>query len=107
MHGLANQEVLKWLEEFKAQNHIGDSVSHAELELACWKTLKAGKVIPGFGHAVLRQTDPRYICLRNFGLKHLPNDPLMRLVAGLYEVAPKVLNLSYFFCHSNLFSLVV
>jgi len=91
LHGLANQEVLKWLEEFKAQNHIGDTVSHAELELACWKTLRAGKVIPGFGHAVLRQTDPRYICLRNFGLKHLPNDPMMRLVAGLYEVAPKVL----------------
>jgi len=91
LHGLANQEVLRWLTEFKEQNKIGDEVSLEQVEADCWKTLKAGKVIPGFGHAVLRQTDPRYICLRNFGLKHLPNDPLMKLVAALYEVAPKVL----------------
>jgi citrate synthase len=25
-------------------------------------TMAAGRVIPGYGHAVLRQTDPRYIC---------------------------------------------
>ena len=27
-----------------------------------WDTLKSGKVVPGFGHAVLRKTDPRYMC---------------------------------------------
>jgi citrate synthase len=91
LHGLANQEVLRWLKEFKAQYNIGDSVDPAQLEEACWATLKAGKVIPGFGHAVLRKTDPRYVCLRNFSLQHLPEDPLFKLVAALYEVAPKVL----------------
>jgi citrate synthase len=91
LHGLANQEVLLWLKEFKQQYQIGDSVDLTDVEKACWATLKSGKVIPGFGHAVLRRTDPRYICLRNFGLKHLPNDPLMKLVAALFDVAPKVL----------------
>ena len=91
LHGLANQEVLRWLKEFKAQYNIGDSVDPAQLEEACWATLKAGKVIPGFGHAVLRKTDPRYVCLRNFALKHMPEDPLFKLVAALYDVAPGVL----------------
>ena len=27
-----------------------------------WDTLNSGRVIPGFGHAVLRKTDPRYTC---------------------------------------------
>jgi hypothetical protein len=65
-------------------------VSAADVEEACWATLKSGKVIPGFGHAVLRQTDPRYMCLREFGLKHLPDDPMMKLVGTLFEVGPKV-----------------
>lgn len=56
-----------------------------------WATLKSGQVIPGFGHAVLRKTDPRYISQREFALKHLPNDPLFKLISQLYEVVPKVL----------------
>jgi hypothetical protein len=40
-----------------------------------WETLKAGKVIPGYGHAVLRKTDPRYTCQREFALKHLVSSP--------------------------------
>ena len=49
------------------------------------------QVVPGFGHAVLRKTDPRYMCQREFAQKHLPDDPLFKLVSQLYEVAPKVL----------------
>jgi len=48
-------------------------------------------VIPGYGHAVLRKTDPRYSCQREFALKHLPNDPGFRLVSSLYQVVPGVL----------------
>lgn len=47
--------------------------------------------MPGYGHAVLRKTDPRYVCQREFAQKHLPNDPLFRIVSLLYEVAPGVL----------------
>ncbi|GAB4845191.1 hypothetical protein Ancab_038600 [Ancistrocladus abbreviatus] len=48
-------------------------------------------VVPGFGHGVLRKTDPRYTCQREFALKHLPDDPLFQLVSKLYEVVPPIL----------------
>jgi hypothetical protein len=49
------------------------------------------QVVPGYGHAVLRVTDPRYVCQREFALKWLPNDPLFKLVSDLYQVVPDVL----------------
>lgn len=45
------------------------------------------QVIPGYGHAVLRKTDPRYMSQREFALKHLPHDPLFKLVNTVYEVS--------------------
>ena len=36
--------------------------------------------MPGYGHAVLRKTDPRYTCQREFALKHLPEDPMFKMV---------------------------
>jgi len=48
-------------------------------------------VIPGYGHAVLRVTDPRYVCQREFALKWLPNDPLFKLVSDLYRIVPDIL----------------
>ncbi len=47
--------------------------------------------MPGYGHAVLRKTDPRYTCQREFALKHLPNDPLFKLTSQLYKIIPGVL----------------
>ena len=44
------------------------------------------QVVPGYGHAVLRKTDPRYTCQQEFALKHLPNDPMFKLVKQLYDV---------------------
>lgn len=49
------------------------------------------QVVPGYGHAVLRKTDPRYTCQREFALKHLPNDPMFKLVSQLYKIVPNVL----------------
>merc|ERR1712196_697293 len=56
-----------------------------------WDTLKGGRVVPGYGHAVLRKTDPRYTCQREFALKHLPDDKLFKLVSQLYKIVPGVL----------------
>ncbi|KAJ7551568.1 hypothetical protein O6H91_06G020700 [Diphasiastrum complanatum] len=89
LHGLANQEVLRWIHEVVKE--IGTHVTTEQLKDYVWKTLKSGKVVPGYGHAVLRKTDPRYICQREFALKHLPNDPLFQLVSKLYEVVPPIL----------------
>lgn len=89
LHGLANQEVLRWLRDVRSQ--LGDAPSKEQLTDFVWSTLKSGKVVPGFGHAVLRKTDPRYTCQREFALAHMPDYPLFKLVSLLYEVVPKVL----------------
>jgi citrate synthase len=89
LHGLANQEVLVWLQ--KLRKELGDNASEDKVKDFIWKTLKSGQVVPGYGHAVLRKTDPRYTCQREFALKHLPNDPLFQLVSNIYKVVPPIL----------------
>jgi citrate synthase len=89
LHGGATQEALKWFQELlKKLNKIP---TKEELEQFCWDTLNSGQVIPGYGHAVLRKTDPRFVAQLEFGKKHLPDDKLFQLVSLLYEVAPDVL----------------
>ncbi len=73
------------------RDEIGEAPTDNEVKEYCWKTLKSGQVIPGYGHAVLRKTDPRYTCQREFALKHLPTDPLFKLVSQLYNIVPNVL----------------
>mmetsp|Transcript_11784 Transcript_11784/g.48994 ORF Transcript_11784/g.48994 Transcript_11784/m.48994 type:complete len:404 (-) Transcript_11784:71-1282(-) len=91
LHGLANQEVLKWIKGIKAQLD-GAEPTKDNLTKLCWDQLNSGKVIPGYGHAVLRKTDPRYTCQREFALKNLPDDEMFKLVSLLFEVVPAVLN---------------
>lgn len=89
LHGLANQEVLVWLT--KLRKDVGDDATEEQLKEFIWSTLKAGQVVPGYGHAVLRKTDPRYTCQREFALKHLPDDKLFKLVSKVYTVVPGIL----------------
>ncbi len=90
LHGLANQEVLKWLLEVM-EKMGGKLPTEEEMKQFVWDTLKAGQVIPGFGHAVLRKTDPRYMIQREFALKHMANDPIMHYVDMLFRVVPGIL----------------
>lgn len=90
LHGLANQEVLSWLQG--VYDKMGGKIpTEEEMKQFVWDTLKGGQVIPGFGHAVLRKTDPRYQAQREFCLKHLPNDPLFKYVDLLFKVVPPIL----------------
>lgn len=89
LHGLANQEVLVFLK--KLQQELGNSYTKDSLKDFVWKQLKSGQVVPGYGHAVLRKTDPRYTAQREFALKHFPDDELFKLVSALYEVVPPIL----------------
>ena len=90
LHGLASQEVLGWIQGVSKE--MGGKVpSKEDLTKFLWDTLNKGQVVPGYGHAVLRRTDPRYSAEREFCLKHLPNDELFGLVSTIYEVAPGVL----------------
>jgi len=92
LHGLANQEVLKWIQETVEQKLGGKVPTKAELAKFVEETLSDGHVIPGYGHAVLRKTDPRYMAQREFALNHLKDDPLFEVVSMLYEVVPPILS---------------
>lgn len=85
----ANQEVLNWLKKMKQS--IGSDLSDEKIKEYLWSTLKSGQVVPGYGHAVLRKTDPRYVSQREFALKKLPDDPMFKLVSQVYKIAPGVL----------------
>jgi citrate synthase len=90
LHGLANQEVLRWIMDVKEK--LGGGVPTKEqLHQFCWDTLKSGQVIPGYGHAVLRKTDPRYVAQREFAQKWMPDDEIFKVVSMLYEVVPPIL----------------
>ena len=90
LHGLANQEVLRWLQDLRNKMD-GKVPSEEEMQQFVWDTLNAGQVIPGFGHAVLRKTDPRYTVQREFALKHMQHDELFQYVDLLYKVVPPIL----------------
>tara|TARA_B000000460_G_C21530968_1_gene400675 strand:- start:34 stop:1308 length:1275 start_codon:yes stop_codon:yes gene_type:complete len=89
LHGLANQECLKFVLEIR--DEFGGAPSKKEIEELCWNRLKSGRVIPGYGHAVLRCPDPRFTAFINFGKEHIKNDDVFSIVENLFEVVPKVL----------------
>ncbi|MDO9510539.1 MAG: citrate (Si)-synthase [Bacteroidales bacterium] len=90
LHGLANQEVLRWILAF--MDKMNDEIpTEAEVKQYVWDTLHSGLVIPGYGHAVLRKTDPRYTIQREFCLKRLPDDNVFKYVDLLYKVVPDIL----------------
>ncbi|MEO5906667.1 MAG: citrate (Si)-synthase [Saprospiraceae bacterium] len=90
LHGLANQEVIKWI--FEMVEHLGTSKPTAEqIETYIKETLEEGKVIPGYGHAVLRKPDPRFLAQQAFAQKHMPEDDIVQIVWKVFDIAPKVL----------------
>lgn len=90
LHGLANQEVIRWIEEL--QENLGtQEPSKEQIAEYIKSTLTAGKVVPGYGHAVLRKTDPRFTAQMEFAKVHCPENPTVKTVWNVYEVAPPIL----------------
>jgi len=91
LHGLAAQEVLRWILEM--QKTVGTDFSDQDVKDYLWKTLKSGRVIPGYGHAVLRKPDPRFEALMDFASarKDVAANPVFQLVKKNSEIAPGVL----------------
>lgn len=91
LHGLAAQEVLRWI--LQMQSHVGTKFSDQDVKDYLWSTLKSGRVIPGYGHAVLRKPDPRFEALMDFAAARpdIAADPVFQLVKKNSEVAPEVL----------------
>jgi len=89
LHGLANQECLKFV--LKIHDHFSGAPTSEELRGFCWDRLNSGRVIPGYGHAVLRCPDPRFTAFINFGKKHIHGDDIFDIVTGLFDIVPEVL----------------
>ncbi|MBL4889488.1 MAG: citrate (Si)-synthase [Candidatus Lindowbacteria bacterium] len=89
LHGLANQECLKWI--LMVHDKFGGVPTKEEIEKFAWDTLDSGKVIPGYGHAVLRVTDPRFDGFYAFGKSHCADDPVFQIVMKVFETVPEVL----------------
>jgi len=89
LHGLANQECLKFVLEI--HDHFNGAPNNKDLENFCWDRLNNGRVIPGYGHAVLRCPDPRFTAFMKFGQEHIHDDDVFKIVEALFEVVPPVL----------------
>ena len=74
-----------------AKNLKTEAPSKEQIEEYVKQTLSSGKVVPGYGHAVLRKTDPRFTAQMEFGKKHMPDDPLVQTVWNIYDVVPPIL----------------
>jgi len=89
LHGLANQECLHFV--LAMQKRFKGAPTDEQLRQFAWDTLKDGHVIPGYGHAVLRITDPRYTAFHEFGARVCPKDEVFRIVDAIFRVVPGVL----------------
>ncbi len=89
LHGLANQMCLRWVMIVK--DKFNGVPTEEQLKQFAWDTLNGGQVIPGYGHAVLRVTDPRYAAFHEFGSRVCADDPLYQIVDKVFKVIPDVL----------------
>lgn len=90
LHGLANQECLRFLLDFTAK--YGDKWNDHDIRDFVNHTIASGKVVPGYGHAVLRQTDPRFVLQLEYANHYIKNDNLVNLVKACYRVIPDELS---------------
>ena len=90
LHGYANQEVVAWILDILKEMGTNNPTKQ-QIHDFCEKTIAAGRVIPGYGHAVLRKTDPRFEAQREFAGKYCKGDTFIQVVNDLYEVVPPIL----------------
>ncbi len=91
LHGLANQEVIKWI--FRMLDALGtQNPTKEQISDYVHSTLASGQVIPGYGHAVLRTPDPRFIAQKEFAEGYIENDNIIEVVWKCFEVVPDILN---------------
>jgi len=89
LHGLANQECLKFI--LGVLVRFDGPPTLEQMEAYAWETLRSGRVVPGYGHAVLRATDPRFSAFHAFGMSHCPADPVFKTVDIGFQAIPNVL----------------
>ena len=90
LHGLANQEVIKWI--FKMVDAL-ETTNPTKEQIADYvnSTLASGQVIPGYGHAVLRRPDPRFVAQKTFAEQYIKDDDIVNIVWKVFDVVPPIL----------------
>ena len=89
LHGLANQECLRFI--VNMLDEIGHSPTDEEVKNYCQNLLNTNRVVSGYGHPVLRITDPRFVSFLEFGKKNIPDDKTFKIVKQLFEIVPDLL----------------
>ena len=89
LHGLANQECLQFV--LGVRKRFGGVPTDEQLREYAWNTLHQGRVIPGYGHAILRVTDPRFTAFHQFGERACAADEIYRIVDRIFAIVPEVL----------------
>jgi citrate synthase len=90
LHGLANQEVIKWIFDMLSELNTRNP-SKEQIAEYVHQTLAKGQVVPGYGHAVLRRPDPRFIAQMEFAKEYIKSDDIVEVVWKIYEVVPEIL----------------
>jgi citrate synthase len=91
LHGLANQEVIKWI--FDMLEELGTtSPSKEQIADYVHATLAKGQVVPGYGHAVLRRPDPRFMAQMEFAKEYISHDDVVEVVWKVFDVVPGILS---------------
>lgn len=90
LHGLANQECLRFI--LKIHEQFGADPNDSDLEEYILNELNSGKVIPGYGHAVLRVTDPRFTAFMNFGDANCADNHCFKIAKKLFSIVPEILS---------------
>jgi citrate synthase len=89
LHGLANQEVIKWI--FEMQKDLGsEEPSKEQITEYVKKTLEDGKVYRAMAMQYYVKLIP-VLQPMEFGKKHLAEDPLVNTVWNIYEAVPPLL----------------
>jgi citrate synthase len=89
LHGLANQECLAWV--LDTNKKFGGRPTKDQIKTYAEETLASGRVIPGYGHAVLRITDPRFDAFLAFGRTYMADDPVFQTVSNVFDTVPDIL----------------
>jgi citrate synthase len=75
------------------KEQLPNNYTESDVSDFLWSTLKSGRVVPGYGHGVLRKPDPRFDALMDYAATRpeIAEDPVFKLVRINSEVAPGVL----------------
>ena len=89
LHGRASEQAFAFVDA--ALSKLGPDANDDQVNAFVRAHLASGKVVPGFGHAVLRAIDPRAVILYEFGAKLSGGGPQFAMAEKLRRLVPPLL----------------